>query len=190
MKHFFKTVMIAVTALMFTACSQGNNQSNENATDTTATTTIEQATPAEPELKEDGLYAGNQVIMLGDKLADLPKAIEGLYDAFTMDEVENMDGDMETDVTFTLNGEDMFRAISYDKTTIAWISVGSPKIRFKVHDKFYGTGDDLSEEVKAKPDDFGWDDAFGGIYFYEEFAIPYDIEQNTIMSINIGEAPF
>ena len=72
-----------------------------------------------------------------------------------------MDGDLTTDLLFTLNGEDVFSATSYDKATIAWISVGSPKIRFKVHDKFYGCGDDLSQEVKAKPDDFGWDDASG-----------------------------
>lgn len=189
MKHFFKTIMLGVAALTLAACTQSNNQNAENASDTT-TATVEEAAPAQPELKEDGIYAAGQVIKLGDKISDLPQSIEGLYDAFSVTEGENMDGDLTTDLLFTLNGEDVFSATSYDKATIAWISVGSPKIRFKVHDKFYGCGDDLSHEVKAKPDDFGWDDAFGGVYFYEEFGIPYDKDENTIMSINIGEMPF
>ena len=189
MKNLFKTAMIAVVVLMFTACTQNTNQSEENVADTT-TTTVEETTPAQPELKEDGIYAAGQAIKLGDKIADLPKAIEGLYDEFTVEEGENMEGDITTDVTFTLDGECVFTATSYDKTTIAWISVASPKIHFKVHDNFYASGDDLSEEIKAHAEEFGWDDAYGGVYFYEEFAIPYDKDQNAIMSINIGEAPF
>lgn len=51
MKHFFKTIILGVAALTLAACTQSNNQNAENASDTT-TATVEEAAPAQPELKK------------------------------------------------------------------------------------------------------------------------------------------
>ncbi len=140
------------------------------------------------ELKEDGIHIDGKAIKLGDKIADLPKSIDGLYDTFSATDAVSMDDEEITEITFSLNGMDMFMATSYDKLTIAWISVTSPDIRVEILDRVYGVGDAFPDVVKKN--ELAWDDAYGGMFFYKEYAIPYDTEKNEIVSISIGETPF
>lgn len=74
MKHIFKTAAIAMTALVFWACSNSANDQNTNTNDT-STTLNEQATPAVPVFTEEGLSP----VVLGAKAKDLPESVEGLY---------------------------------------------------------------------------------------------------------------
>ena len=75
MKHVFKTVMIAVTALIFTACSNNASSDQNNADGDTIATASEQTAPAAPILTEQGLAP----VVIGANIKDLPEAVEGLY---------------------------------------------------------------------------------------------------------------
>ncbi len=140
------------------------------------------------ELKEDGIYNGDYSVKLGDKITDLPETMGCIYDSFETSVSENMDGDETVDIVFKLGNNEMFYATSYDKSTIAWITIMSSSIRFKLGDKYYGVGDCFPEEEKKN--DLDWDDIEGGMYLYKGYTIPYDSDQDCIVSINIGEAPF
>lgn len=67
--------MIAVTALIFTACSNNASSDQNNADGDTIATASEQTAPAAPILTEEGLAP----VVIGANIKDLPEAVEGLY---------------------------------------------------------------------------------------------------------------
>lgn len=75
MKHLFKTIMIAVTALMFTACSNNASSDQNNPNGDTTATASEQTVSTTPILTEDGLTP----VVIGANIKDLPEAVDGLY---------------------------------------------------------------------------------------------------------------
>lgn len=138
------------------------------------------------ELKGDGIHAAHN-IKLGDVIADLPKSVDKLYDSFTVGEETGMDDEELTVMTFKQKGADVFIAYSYDKTKIDWITVVSPVIQVQLYDRYYVVGEKITDLAKKE---MAWDDAYGGMYFFKDFAIPYDVDAERIVSISIGESPF
>ncbi len=74
MKQLLMTVSLAVTALLFTACSNNTGDQNAAQNDTTATVT-EQASLAEPVITDQGIAP----VLIGADIKDIPESVEGLY---------------------------------------------------------------------------------------------------------------
>lgn len=186
----YKILIIAVTAFAFTtsACTSNSSNAQQAGTDSVAEQ-VDDDVLSPIELKGDGVYADHN-ILLGDKIADLPPAVKDLYDSYSVsvDSGMDMEDDMTT-VTFSLDGEVIFRAMSYDNVKIDWICVSSPNLRFEVNGRYFGVGDMFPEEFKAL-DDLFWDDVEGGMYTYKDFIIPYDTDKDEIVSVSVGEMPF
>lgn len=87
MKHLFKTITLAVSAIILTACSNSAGDQNVAANDSTAAV-AEQAAPATPVLTEEGLTP----VVIGANVKDLPEAVEGLYASKKYHEIDpNLD---------------------------------------------------------------------------------------------------
>ena len=74
MKQLLMTVSLAVTALLFTACSNNTGDQNAAQNDTTATVT-EQASLAEPVITDQGIAP----VLIGADIKDIPESVEGMY---------------------------------------------------------------------------------------------------------------
>lgn len=138
-------------------------------------------------MRGDGIYCESHNIKLGDTITQLPGQVKELYDTYAVHRDTGMDDEEMTVVNFSLHGREIFTAYSYDHETIAWISTSNADVQVELYDRYYHVGDAISDKAKKQ---MAWDDAYGGMYFYKDFAIPYDIEKEQIVSISIGEAPF
>jgi hypothetical protein len=97
-----------------------------------------------PSLKADGVY-GEGKVLIGSTITSLPDAIPYMYDNYTTSQFTN-NGKTYKMVTFTLDDEVMFKAISKDQTTISYICLDTPHVKFKVGENFYAIDNDLTYE--------------------------------------------
>lgn len=74
MKSLLQTIVVAMAALLFTACNTNNSSQTATDGDTTAAVT-EQAAPSESVFIEQGLPP----VVIGAKVKDLPESVDGLY---------------------------------------------------------------------------------------------------------------
>lgn len=97
-------------------------------------------------------------IKLGDNINDLPEAIGGLYDKVTVEPfTDEMEGVEATQISFTLNGEEVMSAYSYDEQTIAYITVNSPLVVIEDYNNYYGVGTPIDSSIRkfSSVDDYG-----------------------------------
>lgn len=137
-----------------------------------------------PAITSKGIFGASR-IRLGDRIATLPKTFEGLYDSFNVEEVADEESDFVKTVTFFLKGEEVFTAFSYDGTTIEYITLTTPLVAAKVHNKFYRCGENVSGQTYKggfSRDDYGTL-IYNGIMFDEDV-------DNKVCTIRIGEQPF
>ena len=175
MKHLLTTV-VALAALMSTAC---NNNGNQNANNTTGSDAIGTTTAVEEPEQSAELVLTNQgigdILQLGMAIDKLPAQVEGLYDKFVVGQ-DNDEGETITVVYFTLNDKDVMAGVSDDDKTIGTLSITSDKVFLQSGDKAWHVGD--------KPDGLKFNDEYQN---YEHDGIIIDTDaQGRIYSFLIG----
>lgn len=119
------------------------------------------------------------VITLGEAIESVAPAVEGLYDKVEItDEEDEVEGAEYRLLTFTLKGEEVMTAFSYDEKTIAYIMVTTPFVKYN-DGNYLGCGDHL------KPSTFYSTDDYGRLKYKGLFI---DInDDGTIHAISVGE---
>lgn len=120
-----------------------------------------------PSLKADGIY-GEGKVLVGAAIASLPASIPYMYDNYTTSQFSNKEGKTYKLVTFTLDGEVMFKAISADQSTISYICVDTPYVQFKVGENFYKIDDYLYRDDKFCTPNANGDLTFKGLTLKRE----------------------
>ena len=119
-----------------------------------------------PSLKADGVY-GEGKVLIGSAITSLPDTIPYMYDSYTVNQINN-DGKTYKLVTFTLDDEVMFKAISTDQTTIGYICVDTPHVQFKVGENFYAVDNYLYQDDKFCTPNSNGDLTFKGLTLKRE----------------------
>ncbi len=119
-----------------------------------------------PSLKADGVY-GEGKVLIGSAITSLPDAIPYMYDNYTTSQFSN-NGKTYKMITFTLDDEVMFKAISRDQTTISYICVDTPHVQFKVGESFYSINDYLYQDDKFCTPNTNGDLTFKGLTLKRE----------------------
>lgn len=132
-----------------------------------------------PAITDKGIY-GEQTLLIGQSIAQLPKTFPYLYDNFTVTEDDD-EGETTTIITFTLGGQETMTAISTDQKTIANLDVRSPNVYVLVGREYYCCGNQIrflkSESGVIEDPDYG-QVSYQGIYFDED-------DQGNICTIHI-----
>ncbi len=120
------------------------------------------------------------VIALGDAIEKVPQQVEGLYDQLTVtDEVDEVEGAEYRLLTFTLQGEEVMTAFSYDGSTVAYIMVTTPVVKYLQINRYRGCGDPITSRNFFSTDEYGRLE-FQHIYIDENV-------DGIIHSLSIGE---
>ena len=120
--------------------------------------------PAKPKID---IY-GEGKVLVGTAIASLPASIPYMYDNYTTSQFSNKEGKTYKLVTFTLDGEVMFKAISADQSTISYICVDTPYVQFKVGENFYKIDDGLYRDDKFCTPNANGDLTFKGLTLKRE----------------------
>lgn len=132
-----------------------------------------------PLITAKGIY-GQQQLLKGQAIADLPKTFPGLYDAFSVS-TEDDEGETTTIITFTLQGQETATAISNDQKTIANLDVRGANIYARVGRNYYSCGNQMrflkGESGVTEDPDYG-QVSYQGLYFDED-------DQGNICTIHI-----
>ena len=119
-----------------------------------------------PSLKGDGVY-GEGKVLIGSVIEDLPQSIPYMYDSYKTSQL-NKNGKTYTVVTFTLDGNVMFKGISSDNTSIKYICVETPHVQFKVGEHFYQVDQYLYQDDQVCSPNASGDLTFKGLLFKRE----------------------
>lgn len=109
---------------------------------------------------------GEQKLLIGSAIEDLPQAFPFLYDAYTVTTEED-EGETMTIVHFTKNGQETMTAISNDQKTIANIDVFTSDVYVKVGEYFYSCGSKMARMTMERgitKDEYG-NVSYQGVYF-------------------------
>ncbi len=122
-----------------------------------------------PAITAKGVF-GEQKVLIGQNIADLPKTFSNLYDAYTVSKEEDED-ETTTIITFTLKGQETMTAIVGDQNTIDNIDVHSTNVYARVGREYYSCGSQIrflkSESGVAEDPDYG-QVSYQGLYFDED----------------------
>lgn len=189
MKHLFKSITIAVAALIFTACTNSAGDQNVAANDSTAAV-AEQAAPATPVLTEEGLTP----VVIGANVKDLPEAVEGLYASKKYHQIDpNLDeeeipwDEVEGWYFYDKDGNLLFTAED-NQGTIFRITVRTPDIKTSQGAHVGMTHDELAAIDGAKyiaPDP----EADYEIHTFElgEISITMDWENKAVTQMDVHD---
>lgn len=121
-----------------------------------------------PSITAKGI-CGEQKVLIGSAISQLPKTFAHLYDDFTIN-TEDDESETITTINFTYGGKTVMTAISNDQKTIANIDVYTPDVYVRVDGIYYTCGDKFNRIKYANgitKDDYG-NVSYQNIYFDED----------------------
>ena len=128
-----------------------------------------------PVINAKGIY-GQQQVLLGQSIAQLPKSFPLLYDNYTVSKEED-EGDIVTLVNFTLEGQEVMNAISYDQKTIDNINLSTAKAYFRVGQNYFACGTPMSK-IKYLSGVQRDETDYGTIVSYQDMTFDEDTDGN------------
>ena len=119
---------------------------------------------------------GEEQVLVGQSIAQLPKSFPMLYDRYTVS-TEDDEGDVITIVTFTLEGQEVMSAVSYDRKTIDNISLTTAKVYFRVGQSYYTCGTPMNK-IKYTSGVQTDETDYGTIVSYQNMTFDEDTDGN------------